>query len=135
MKHSRNSELSRRRQLFREWASACPTCGEVWQVQLVDWLVSPGRWRCRVCKTAWAFEPEERPSPSREKPVLQSIRTLKPIDHLTSTGVVKIPRHSSGVITATFHSNGIGDVHSVDVVVGGTVYALTLHPNDVERTE
>lgn len=35
----------------------CPKCGEVHQIQLVEWIHGLAKWKCRTCKYAWLFEP------------------------------------------------------------------------------
>jgi ribosomal protein L37AE/L43A len=56
------SAISNRRhslcQLFQKNNHSCPKCGESWQVQLVDWLVAPAKWKCRICKEKFEFDPE-----------------------------------------------------------------------------
>lgn len=48
----------------REWLASniprCPICGEKQQIQLFAYLQSKARWRCRLCRHQWIFEPENR---------------------------------------------------------------------------
>jgi len=43
---------------FQKNNHSCPKCGESWQIQLVDWMIMPARWKCRTCKTRFEFDPE-----------------------------------------------------------------------------
>jgi len=36
---------------------ACPDCGEVAQIQLIDHFVTPAVWRCRTCRREYTWEP------------------------------------------------------------------------------
>ena len=52
--------VQRRDYLFRN-APKCPACGEV-QVQCVDWMTVPSRWKCRECPCKFPFEPAGAPA-------------------------------------------------------------------------
>jgi transposase-like protein len=48
-------DLTKRRLLLCFFAPYCPECGEL-QIQLVEWICYPARWKCRVCKYKWEQE-------------------------------------------------------------------------------
>lgn len=55
-------EEMNRRHLRRNFLSRnmrpCPACGDD-QIQLIDDLVEPAEWKCRMCKHEFQFEPTE----------------------------------------------------------------------------
>ncbi len=36
---------------------ACPVCAETQQIQLVEYIIPPAQWKCRICKNKWSEEP------------------------------------------------------------------------------
>jgi transposase-like protein len=38
----------------------CPKCREQMQIQVIDYINPPARWRCRMCKHRFEYEPPER---------------------------------------------------------------------------
>lgn len=36
---------------------SCTNCGETKQIQLVNFLITPAKWKCRICKFKFEFEP------------------------------------------------------------------------------
>ena len=43
----------------------CPSCGSE-QVQIMR-FVAPAQWRCRICKVAFEFEPEQEDQSGRDQ--------------------------------------------------------------------
>jgi hypothetical protein len=52
--------LSKIKDDWRASAPICPKCGENFQIQLVDWLCSPWKLKCRACKHKWQMTDKEK---------------------------------------------------------------------------
>lgn len=48
-----------RREMLAASRVPCPNCGEFFQIQLREWLSIPAKWKCRICKHKWTFEPKQ----------------------------------------------------------------------------
>jgi transposase-like protein len=52
------ASLARRDFVFRH-VPHCPKCREQMQIQIMDYHNKPAKWRCRMCKHRFEFEPPE----------------------------------------------------------------------------
>lgn len=60
------------------------------------------------------------------------VRTLKPCTVHTGKTVVYLPRYALGNIVNTAKSNGIGDIHRVEMILGGITYTAMFNDDDLE---
>lgn len=53
--------LSNRLDHFYRIGGKCPACGDTDQQQVWQWWSAPAQWRCRMCRTAYEYEPAGTP--------------------------------------------------------------------------
>lgn len=58
MNEDRLWEMTKRRVFLCDNAPVCPECKDA-QIQLVGYIeCNPAKWKCRICKAMFKFEPE-----------------------------------------------------------------------------
>lgn len=51
--------LLRRKDFICSHVPHCPRCREQMQIQVTDYVGVPAKWKCRMCKYRFEYEPSE----------------------------------------------------------------------------